>query len=101
MLHKVSSPRTAHNDRRPIRPPSPSRRPYTFDIGRSPNPQLGFGGGGPHFCLGRHLAMLEIELMYRTLAARVRRVEPLGPPSRLRSNLVNGVTAMPVRLLPT
>ncbi|OHV31707.1 MULTISPECIES: cytochrome P450 [Pseudofrankia] len=74
--------------------------PYTFDIGRSPNPQLGFGGGGPHFCLGRHLAMLEIELMYRTLAARVRRVEPLGPPTRLRSNFVNGVTAMPVRLIP-
>ncbi|MCK9926301.1 cytochrome P450 [Frankia sp. Mgl5] len=74
--------------------------PFTFDIGRSPNPQVGFGGGGPHFCLGRHLAMLEIELMYRTLAARVRRVEPLGPPSRLRSNFVNGVTAMPVRLIP-
>jgi cholest-4-en-3-one 26-monooxygenase len=74
--------------------------PYTFDIGRSPNPHVGFGGGGPHFCLGSHLAALEIELMYRTLAARVRQVELLAPPTRLRSNFVNGVTAMPVRLIP-
>ncbi|CAO5239213.1 cytochrome P450 [Frankia sp. AgKG'84/4] len=74
--------------------------PYTFDIGRTPNPHVGFGGGGPHFCLGAHLAGLEIELMFRTLAAKVARVELTAPPSRLRSNFVNGVTAMPVRIIP-
>ncbi|CUU54847.1 cholest-4-en-3-one 26-monooxygenase [Parafrankia irregularis] len=74
--------------------------PYTFDIGRSPNPHIGFGGGGAHFCLGRHLAILEIEQMYRVLVERVRRVELLEPPTRLRSNFVNGVTAMPVRFVP-
>ncbi|OAA27800.1 cholest-4-en-3-one 26-monooxygenase [Frankia sp. EI5c] len=76
------------------------RDPYTFDISRSPNPHLGFGGGGPHYCLGRHLAMLEIEEMYRALVERVRRVKLLGPPTRLRSNFINGVTAMPVRFVP-
>ncbi|KPM54139.1 cytochrome P450 [Frankia sp. R43] len=74
--------------------------PYTFDIGRSPNPHIGFGGGGAHFCLGRHLAILEIEQMYRVLIERVRRVELLEQPTRLRSNFVNGVTAMPVRFVP-
>ena len=48
--------------------------PDTFDIGRDPNPHIGFGGGGPHFCLGRHLAKLEIERMFESLPARARQV---------------------------
>ncbi|WP_307874568.1 cytochrome P450 [Frankia nepalensis] len=74
--------------------------PLAFDIGRTPNPQIGFGGGGPHFCLGRHLAMHEIEIMFRTLAERIHRVELTGPVRRLRSNFINGITEMPVRLIP-
>ncbi|MBX6391395.1 MAG: cytochrome P450 [Frankia sp.] len=74
--------------------------PTRFDIGRDPNPHIGFGGGGPHFCLGRHLALLEIEIMFRTLASRIARVEPLAPPRRLRSNFINGVKEMQVRLIP-
>ncbi|WP_329237541.1 cytochrome P450 [Actinoallomurus sp. NBC_01490] len=74
--------------------------PFTFDIGRDPNPHLGFGGGGPHFCLGRHLALLEIELMFRTLADRVARFEITGPVKRLRSYQFNGITDLPVRLVP-
>src|SRR3954469_14897481 len=49
--------------------------PDVFDITRDPNPHLGFGGGGPHFCLGRHLAKLEIEQMLNALLDRVERVE--------------------------
>ncbi|MEU0936497.1 MULTISPECIES: cytochrome P450 [unclassified Embleya] len=72
--------------------------PYRLDIGRDPNPMLGFGGGGPHFCLGRHLAKLELEIIFRTLAEQVARVEPLGPARRMRSNFLNGIKDMPVRM---
>jgi cholest-4-en-3-one 26-monooxygenase len=74
--------------------------PYTFDVGRDPNPHLGFGGGGPHFCLGRQLALLEIQIMFETLLDRVDRVEQIAPPRRLRSNFINGVKEMPIRLIP-
>nr|WP_311983774.1 cytochrome P450 [Parafrankia sp. CH37] len=74
--------------------------PYRFDIGRDPNPHVGFGGGGPHFCLGKHLAMREIELMLETLVTRLDRVEPIAPARRLRSNFINGVKEMPVRFVP-
>jgi cholest-4-en-3-one 26-monooxygenase len=70
----------------------------TFDIGRDPNPHIGFGGGGPHFCLGRHLAKLEMELMLESLARKVDRVELTGPIDRLRSNFINGIKSMPVRI---
>jgi cholest-4-en-3-one 26-monooxygenase len=74
--------------------------PFAFDVGRNPNPHVGFGGGGPHFCLGRHLALLEIQIMFETLVRRVDRFEPLGPPARMRSHLINGLKALPVRLVP-
>jgi cholest-4-en-3-one 26-monooxygenase len=74
--------------------------PDVFDIGREPNPHVGFGGGGPHFCLGRHLAKLEIECLYRSLVAKVERVEQIAPPRRLRSNFINGIKEMTVRFLP-
>jgi cholest-4-en-3-one 26-monooxygenase len=74
--------------------------PNTFDIGRDPNPHIGFGGGGPHFCLGRHLAKLEMELMLESLARKVDRVELTGPIDRLRSNFINGIKSMPVRIIP-
>jgi cholest-4-en-3-one 26-monooxygenase len=74
--------------------------PEIFDITRDPNPHLGFGGGGPHFCLGRHLAKLEIEQLFRALIERVDRVELMSPPRRLRSNFINGIKEMQVRFIP-
>lgn len=74
--------------------------PYRFDIGRSPNPQIAFGGSGVHFCLGAHLARLELRILFETLAARIDHVEPTGPVSRLRSNFISGIKTMPVRIHP-
>jgi cholest-4-en-3-one 26-monooxygenase len=72
--------------------------PHTFDITRPDNAQLAFGGGGPHFCLGRHLAKLELEIMLGTLARRIARVELTGEVNRLRSQFINGIKEMPVRI---
>jgi cholest-4-en-3-one 26-monooxygenase len=71
--------------------------PQEFDIARDPNPHVGFGGGGPHFCLGRHLAALELRVLLQTLAERMPDVELDGEVSRLRSNFLNGIKHMPVR----
>ncbi len=74
--------------------------PQEFDIGRSPNPHVGFSGGGPHFCLGRHLAALELQVLLRALAERMPVIALDGQVSRLRSNFVNGIKHMPVRFAP-
>ena len=74
--------------------------PDMFDIGREPNPHVGFGGGGPHFCLGRHLAKLEIECLFRSLINQCERVELVAEPRRLRSNFINGIKEMTVRFVP-
>jgi cholest-4-en-3-one 26-monooxygenase len=74
--------------------------PDVFDIAREPNPHVGFGGGGPHFCLGRHLAKLEIECFYRSLIAHCDRVELVAEPRRLRSNFIMGIKEMTVRFVP-
>jgi cholest-4-en-3-one 26-monooxygenase len=71
--------------------------PYAFDIGRDPNPQIGFGGGGPHFCLGAHLARLELRALFETLLARMPNITQVGEARRLRSNFINGIKEMPVR----
>ncbi len=75
--------------------------PFSFDVGRSPNPHVGFGGGGPHFCLGRHLAALELRVLLRTLSERMPDIELAGEPRRLRSNFINGIKEMPVRFTPS
>ena len=72
--------------------------PHRFDITRDPNPHLGFGGGGPHFCLGAWLARLQIRVMFEECLARDVRLESAGPVRRVRSNFVNGVKSMPVRV---
>lgn len=74
--------------------------PFTFDIRRKPNNHLGFGGGGVHFCLGSKLARLEIQILLEELTKRVVRMESLGAPSFLRSNSINGIKHLPVRLHP-
>lgn len=71
--------------------------PGEFDAGRDPNPHVGFGGGGPHFCLGRHLAALELRVLLRTLTERMPGIALDGEVSRLRSNFINGIKHMPVR----
>jgi len=76
-------------------------QPDRFDVGRSPNEHLGFGGGGPHFCLGANLARLEIRVMFEELLRRLPDIELNGPPRRLRSNFINGLKEMPVRFTPT
>jgi cholest-4-en-3-one 26-monooxygenase len=71
--------------------------PYTFDVGRDPNPQIGFGGGGPHFCLGAHLARMELRVLFDALARRMPDITQAGEARRLRSNFINGIKEMPVR----
>jgi cholest-4-en-3-one 26-monooxygenase len=71
--------------------------PDEFDVARDPNPHVGFGGGGPHFCLGRHLAALELRVLLQVLTERMPAIELAGEPSRLRSNFINGIKHMPVR----
>lgn len=68
--------------------------PDTFDLARSPNPHLGFGGGGPHFCLGNQLARTELRTIFRELLTRLRRVE-FGEPSYLQSSFVHGIKHLP------
>ncbi|TDD27128.1 cytochrome P450, partial [Nonomuraea terrae] len=55
-----------------------------------PNPHLGFGGPGPHFCLGAHLARREITVMFRELLRRMPHIEG-GTPDRLHSSFINGI----------
>jgi cholest-4-en-3-one 26-monooxygenase len=74
--------------------------PDVFDISREPNPHVGFGGGGPHFCLGRHLAKLELECLFRSLIQQVDHVELIAGPRRLRSNFINGIKEMTVKFVP-
>ncbi|MFF4702077.1 cytochrome P450 [Streptomyces sp. NPDC001288] len=65
--------------------------PGTFDITRDPNPHLGFGGGGPHYCLGKSLAVLEIDLIFNAIADAMPGLRLVGDPDRLRSAWINGV----------
>ncbi|HZP90529.1 MAG TPA: cytochrome P450, partial [Actinomycetota bacterium] len=69
-----------------------------FDVGRDPNPHMTFGSGGPHVCLGMHLARLEVLVMFQELLPRLRDIELTGPVERLRSNFINGIKHMPVQL---
>jgi cytochrome P450 len=71
--------------------------PDRFDITRSPNPQVGFGGGGPHFCLGANLARAQLRSLFSRLAQRVSSFE-CGEPDYLVSNFINGIKRMPVKL---
>ena len=71
--------------------------PDQFDVARDPNPHVGFGGGGPHFCLGRHLAAMELRILLQALTERMPDIRLDSEPSRLRSNFINGIKHMPVR----
>jgi cholest-4-en-3-one 26-monooxygenase len=71
--------------------------PMKFDIERSPNEHVAFGGGGPHFCLGANLARLEINIMFDEILERLDDLELAGPVSRLRSNFINGLKHVPLK----
>ncbi|MFC7308521.1 cytochrome P450 [Streptomyces monticola] len=71
-------------------------RPDQFDITRDPNPHLGFGGGGPHFCLGKSLAIHEIDLIFNALADALPDLKLAGDPRRLRAAWLNGIKELQV-----
>ena len=71
-----------------------------FDITRDPNPHVGFGGGGPHYCLGANLAKVEINLMFNAIADQMPDLAQAGPARRLRSAWINGIKELPVRYRP-
>jgi cytochrome P450 len=73
--------------------------PLRFDVGRTPNEHVTFGGTGPHYCLGAWLARLELRVLLEELIARGVRLEAAGAPTRVRSNFVNGMKVLPVRVL--
>jgi cytochrome P450 len=69
--------------------------PARFDITRSPNPHVGFGAAGPHFCLGAHLARREIRVMLTQLLRRAPQIRAAGEPDRLLSSFINGIKHLP------
>jgi cytochrome P450 len=74
--------------------------PYAFDVLRAPNEHVGFGGGGPHFCLGAHLARREIRVMFEELLTRLPDIEITGEPEYLQSNFIHGIKRMPASFSP-
>ncbi|WP_067469589.1 cytochrome P450 [Actinomadura macra] len=69
--------------------------PHTFSITRSPNPHIGFGAPGPHFCLGAHLARREITELLRELYGRLPNIHATATASRQRSSFINGIKSLP------
>lgn len=65
--------------------------PFTFNILRNPNPHVGFGGTGAHYCIGASLARLNINLMFNAIADHMPNLVPVGKPERLRSGWLNGI----------
>jgi cytochrome P450 len=74
--------------------------PHRFDLSRTPNRHVTFGGGGPHLCLGQWMARLEVRSFLEALVEHVERVELAGEPRRVRSNFINGLKSLPLYLVP-
>lgn len=72
--------------------------PMRVDLTRPANQHLSFGKGGPHLCLGMHLARLEVRVLFEEFAKRVKSVEPAGEQKFLRSNFVGGIKSLPIRV---
>jgi len=105
---EIDGVRIAEGDRVTLWYPSANRDehvfddPFRFDIGRTPNPHVAFGGGGVHFCLGANLARREILILLEELLARTREIEVLGPPAYSALGIFNPILLamreLPVRL---
>ena len=65
--------------------------PYTFNILRDPNPHVGFGGSGAHYCIGANLARMTINLIFNAVADNMPDLKPISAPERLRSGWLNGI----------
>jgi cytochrome P450 len=74
--------------------------PFSFDVRRRDNPHVGFGGAGPHFCLGAHLARREVTVMFRELFRRLPDLQLVGEPQRLQSFFIHGIKHMPCAFTP-
>ena len=86
------------------RDPRHFTEPETFDVRRDPNPHVGFGGPGPHFCLGAHLARREVSVAFRQLLTRLPDIEVVGDAVPLEAAgipLVGGIKRLPVKFTPT
>lgn len=70
--------------------------PQEFNILREPNPHVGFGGTGAHYCIGTHLARMSVNTMFNAIADHIPDLKPLGRPERLRSGWLNGIKHWPV-----
>lgn len=70
--------------------------PWSFDVGRHPNPHVGFGGGGAHFCLGANLARREITVAFEELHRQVPDIRAVAEPDRLHSAFIHGIKRLPV-----
>ena len=105
---EIRGTRIARGDRVTMWFPSANRdeavfdQPYRFDITRSPNPHVAFGGGGVHFCLGAYLARRELATLLEVLFERTRRIELMGTPSYTSLGIFNPILLfmqnLPVRI---
>ncbi|MDJ0824947.1 MAG: cytochrome P450 [Rhodobacter sp.] len=80
------------------RDPEVFDEPFRVDLARSPNRHMSFGQGGPHVCLGMHLARLEVRVLFEELSQRIKAIAAAGPHRFLRSNFVGGIKALPVTM---
>jgi cytochrome P450 len=74
--------------------------PYTFDVTRTPNEHVGFGAGGPHFCLGANLARREIRVMFEELLRWLPDIRATDEPDYLQSAFIHGIKRMPCEFTP-
>lgn len=74
--------------------------PWLFDVARDPNPHVGFGGGGAHFCLGANLARREISVLFEELHREIPDLVATEEPARLLSAFIHGIKTLPIAWTP-
>lgn len=75
-------------------------RPHEFDLSRTPSPHVAFGGRGPHYCLGAHVAKMQLRLIVRELYTQLPDIRAVGEPDRLVSTFINGIKSQGCRFTP-